>query len=70
MDPQQMPTIPASAYRERWASVQRMMAQQGLDLVVAYADDRATFGAAHALSLIHISEPTRLDARSRMPSSA
>ena len=27
-------------------------------------------GAFHVLSLIHISEPTRLDARSRMPSSA
>ena len=27
-------------------------------------------GIVFALSLIHISEPTRLDARSRMPSSA
>jgi Xaa-Pro aminopeptidase len=25
-----------------------MMAEQGLDLILAYADDRATFGAAHA----------------------
>lgn len=48
MNPDRMPTIPVSAYRERWANVHRMMEQQELDLVVAYADDRATFGAAHA----------------------
>jgi Xaa-Pro aminopeptidase len=48
MDAQRMPTIPVSEYRERWARVQRMMDHQELDLVLAYADDRATFGAAHA----------------------
>jgi len=42
------PTIPASEYLERWAKAQAMMAEQGLDLLVAYADDRATFGPAHA----------------------
>jgi Xaa-Pro aminopeptidase len=42
------PTIPADDYPKRWASVQDMMQQRELDLVVAYADDRATFGAAHA----------------------
>ena len=42
------PMIPASEYPERWAKTQAMMADQGLDLLVAYADDRATFGPAHA----------------------
>jgi Xaa-Pro aminopeptidase len=42
------PTIPAAEYPERWRRVQAMMAEQGLDYLVAYADDRATFGPAHA----------------------
>lgn len=42
------PTIPAAEYRERWAKVQTMMAEQELDFLVAYADDRAVFGPAHA----------------------
>lgn len=42
------PTIPITEYAERWKQVQAMMAEKNLDFVVAYADDRATFGAAHA----------------------
>jgi Xaa-Pro aminopeptidase len=42
------PTIPASDYRARWTSVQSLMFERGLDLLVAYADDRAVFGPAHA----------------------
>ncbi len=42
------PAIPASEYPRRWAAVQEMMQRRSLDLVVAYADDRATFGPAHA----------------------
>ncbi|HFE66566.1 MAG TPA: aminopeptidase P family protein [Chloroflexi bacterium] len=42
------PTIPLTEYRERWARVQAMMARQDLDFLVAYADDRAVFGPAHA----------------------
>jgi Xaa-Pro aminopeptidase len=42
------PTIPATGYRERWQKVQAMMAAQDLDFLVAYADDRAVFGPAHA----------------------
>lgn len=42
------PTIPPEEYPQRWGKVQQMMEQRGLDLVVAYADDRATFGPAHA----------------------
>ncbi|MBN2047237.1 MAG: aminopeptidase P family protein [Anaerolineaceae bacterium] len=48
MKPKQLPTIPSSEYPQRWAKVQKMMAAMNLDLVAAYADDRATFGAAHA----------------------
>jgi Xaa-Pro aminopeptidase len=42
------PRIPRTEYPQRWHSVQSLMAQQGLDLLIAYADDRATYGAAHA----------------------
>ena len=42
------PTIPAEEYPQRWARVQAMMERERLDLLVAYADDRAVFGAAHA----------------------
>jgi Xaa-Pro aminopeptidase len=42
------PTIPAAEYPARWRSIQTMMAQRDLDLLVAYADDRAVFGPAHA----------------------
>ena len=42
------PRIPRTEYPQRWKSVQSLMAQQGLDLLIAYADDRATYGAAHA----------------------
>ena len=42
------PTIPHSEYPQRWEAVQRLMRQQSLDLLIAYADDRAVFGAAHA----------------------
>ena len=42
------PTIPAAEYRQRWGKVQTMMAEQNLDFLVAYADDRAVFGPAHA----------------------
>lgn len=42
------PVIPAAEYPQRWKKVQEWMALQNLDILVAYADDRATFGAAHA----------------------
>ena len=42
------PFIPNSEYPERWKRVQASMAENDLDFLVAYADDRATFGAAHA----------------------
>ncbi len=42
------PIIPVTEYRQRWYKVQAMMADQQLDFLVAYADDRAVFGPAHA----------------------
>ncbi len=42
------PIIPRDEYTSRWARVQRMMKEYALDLVIAYADDRAVFGPAHA----------------------
>ena len=42
------PQIPATEYPQRWRKVQVMMAAQNLDFLVAYADDRASFGPAHA----------------------
>ncbi|MBK8050008.1 MAG: aminopeptidase P family protein [Anaerolineales bacterium] len=42
------PFIPAEEYPARWRKVQQLLAQADLDLVLAYADDRATFGPAHA----------------------
>jgi Xaa-Pro aminopeptidase len=46
--PNHRPTIPATEYRERWQKVPAMMADQHFDFLVAYADDRAVFGPAHA----------------------
>ncbi len=46
--PAKKPTIPAAEYRQRWRTVQRLMEARQLDFLVAYADDRAVFGPAHA----------------------
>jgi Xaa-Pro aminopeptidase len=48
MEAKAKPTIPAEEYPQRWAQVQTMMDREKLDLLVAYADDRAVFGPAHA----------------------
>jgi Xaa-Pro aminopeptidase len=45
---QQKPVIPAEEYPQRWAKVQAMMVEQELDLLIAYADDHAVYGPAHA----------------------
>lgn len=42
------PAIPLLEYPIRWQKVQAMMEVQNLDVLVAYADDRAVFGPAHA----------------------
>jgi Xaa-Pro aminopeptidase len=46
--PDTKPIIPIEEYRKRWQKVQAMMTKQQLDLLIAYADDRAVFGPAHA----------------------
>ena len=45
---EERPTIPAEEYSQRWRQVQAFMHREELDLLVAYADDRAVFGPAHA----------------------
>jgi Xaa-Pro aminopeptidase len=42
------PRIPDSEYPLRWARLQEAMTRAGLDLVLAYADDHAVAGPAHA----------------------
>ena len=63
MEDRSRPHIPAAEFPERWRKVQGMMATQDLDFLVAYADDRASFGPAHARWLadfpVHF-EPTCL----------
>ena len=42
------PSIPGKEYPLRWKQVQKMMRAKKLDLLIAYADDRAAYGPAHA----------------------
>ena len=37
-----MPVIPEEEYRMRWQAVRDLMERRDLDLILAYADDRAT----------------------------
>lgn len=50
------PIIPAEEYPLRWKQVQKLMAELNLDIILAYGDDRATFGPAHARWLADIME--------------
>lgn len=43
-----LPRIPEAEYPQRWARLQAAMASAGLDLLIAYADDHAVAGPAHA----------------------
>ena len=43
-----MPQIPLEEYPRRWERVQKLLADEQLDLLLAYADDRFTYGAAYA----------------------
>ena len=43
-----LPRIPDTEYPQRWARLQAAMAAAGLDLLIAYADDHAVAGPAHA----------------------
>ena len=41
------PTIPREEYPLRWQKVQKILAEKNLDMILAYADDRATYGTAY-----------------------
>jgi Xaa-Pro aminopeptidase len=43
-----LPVIPLEEYPQRWLKVQEMMDREKLDLLIAYADDHAVYGPAHA----------------------
>lgn len=43
-----LPRIPVSEYKERWDKVQKVLKDEKLDMILLYADDRFTYGAAHA----------------------
>jgi Xaa-Pro aminopeptidase len=43
-----LPRIPDSEFQARWERLQVAMADTRLDMVIAYADDHAVFGPAHA----------------------
>ncbi|MBM3263474.1 MAG: aminopeptidase P family protein [candidate division Zixibacteria bacterium] len=47
MLPENLPVIPPEEYPRRWARVQETMTRRNLDILIAYADDRAVFGPAH-----------------------
>ena len=44
----ELPRIPDSEFQTRWDRLQAAMADAGLDLIIAYADDHAVAGPAHA----------------------
>ena len=44
----ELPRIPDSEFQTRWDRLQAAMADAGLDLVIAYADDHAVAGPGHA----------------------
>ena len=44
----ELPRIPEIEFRTRWARLQTAMANAGLDMVIAYADDHAVAGPGHA----------------------
>lgn len=43
-----LPTIPREEYPQRWEKVQSILADSRLDLLLAYSDDRLTYGNAYA----------------------
>lgn len=42
-----LPRISREEYPIRWQKVQRILEEENLDLILAYADDRATYGTAY-----------------------
>lgn len=48
LNPGQLPKIPRAEYKERWDRVQKVLIERQLDVLLAYADDRHTYGTAYA----------------------
>ena len=42
-----LPKIPVCEYKERWDKVQKVLMDEGLDMILLYADDRFTYGNAY-----------------------
>lgn len=49
-----LPVIPPQEFRSRWARTQALMHERGLDLLLAYGDDRAVAGPAHVRWLANV----------------
>ena len=65
------PVIPREEYPLRWQKVQKVLEEQQLDLILAYADDRATYGTAYGRYFadmpVHFENVLVLFARGRDP---
>lgn len=65
------PVIPREEYPSRWQKVQTILKEQDLDLILAYADDRATYGTAYGRYFadipVHFENVLILFARDREP---
>ena len=48
MSRKNFPRIPNEEFAQRWKKVQSLMSRLDLDLLIAYADDHAAYGPAHA----------------------
>lgn len=49
-----LPAIPVEEFPARWEALRYLMERNDLDLLVAWADDRAVFGPAHARWLANV----------------
>ena len=43
-----MPRIPREEYPQRWEKARQILKEQNLDLILAYSDDRFTYGNAYS----------------------
>ena len=67
----QYPVIPREEYPQRWQKMQKILKDQNLDLILCYADDRATYGTAYGRYFadmpVHFENVLVLFARDRDP---
>lgn len=67
----QYPVIPREEYPQRWQKVQKVLEEQKLDMILAYADDRATYGTAYGRYFadmpVHFENVLVMFARDREP---